>query len=215
MRTLIITGGSICDDFGIEIYRSEKWDTVISADSGLNFCYRTGIVPDLILGDFDSASAEIYKYYKERFTDRIKKFPVRKDGTDTELAVLAAIEEGSKEITILGATGTRLDHILANIQVMKGALESGVNCVITDPHNRVRLIDKDLTIEKEKQFGDYISLIPFTKEVRGLTLKGFSYCLDNYTLRSGNSLGVSNYITDDRAQITLKEGILIVIESRD
>ena len=70
-------------------------------------------------------------------------------------------------------------------------------------------------IYAEKQFGKFVSLIPYTNVVKGLTLTGFKYPLDHYDFKGFCSLGVSNEIIAESAEIAFEEGILIVIEARD
>lgn len=215
MKALIITGGSIEDSFALRYIQSESWELIVSADSGLEFCRRSGLVPDRILGDFDSASGDTVAYFKMNYPDRITTFPTRKNGTDTELALSLAIELGADEVTLLGATGTRLDHVFGNIQLLKLACDAGVECAIVDYYNRIRLIGAPLTLSRAAQYGKYVSLIPFTPSVGGLTLRGFSYDLENYTMVSGNSLGISNEIEEENASISFTDGLLLVVESRD
>lgn len=126
-----------------------------------------------------------------------------------------AIELKSYKITILGALGKRMDHAIANIHILKDALEANIHCQILDRYNRIYLINKSIQLEKDKVYGKYVSLIPLTSTVEGLTLTGFKYLLNDYTLTIGTSLGISNEIVTDTAYIEMKNGILIVIESRD
>lgn len=217
MKGLIVTGGTIDDGFAAQYIRDFNWDFIISADSGMNFCYRAEILPDLILGDFDSADPKVLKYYRERCPERIEQFPTHKDETDTELALIRAIKAGADEITVIGATGTRLDHVLGNIQLLKMALDARVSCMLVDAHNRIRMMDyrKTLELKKTEQFGKYVSLLPFTPEVTGLNLEGFVYNVEDFTLTSGIARGVSNEIVEEKAYISCLEGILLVIESMD
>lgn len=215
MDVLIVTGGSIDASFAKQYIEKRKWGFIISADSGMEFCREADILPDMLLGDFDSAKPETLAYFRERCPERIRTFPSQKDETDTELAIKKAIEAGAEEITILGGTGSRLDHVLGNIQLLKIALDAGVDCLIVDAHNRLRMIDKGLELKKSEQFGHYVSLIPFTPRVTGVTLTGFFYPLNDFTLTNGKALGVSNEITEEKAVIDLKDGILLVIESDD
>ncbi|MCD8231533.1 MAG: thiamine diphosphokinase [Clostridiales bacterium] len=215
MNSLIITGGQIDLPFTKRFIENGNWDLVISADSGLNFCREASVVPDVILGDFDSADTEALRYFKERYPERMEVFPAEKDETDTELALLRAVELGADAVTILGGTGTRLDHVLGNLHLLKMAMDAGVPCAIVDPHNRIRMTDCGMTLRKEEQFGDYVSLIPFTPQVEGLTLRGFAYEVEDFTLQSGKARGVSNEIRGDAAVIEMKSGILLVIEARD
>ena len=108
-----------------------------------------------------------------------------------------------------------MDHALANIHILKDALETNIPCQIIDEHNQIYLINKEMTLEKDKVYGKYVSLIPLTSTVEGLTLTGFKYPLNEYTLPIGTSLGISNEIIEDRAYIKMKKGILIAIESKD
>ena len=108
-----------------------------------------------------------------------------------------------------------MDHAIANIHILKDALEANIHCQILDRYNRIYLINKSIQLEKDKVYGKYVSLIPLTSTVEGLTLTGFKYPLNNYTLPIGTSLGISNEIIDNTAHIEMKKGILIVIESKD
>ena len=108
-----------------------------------------------------------------------------------------------------------MDHALANIHILKDALEANIPCQIIDGYNRIYLINAEKTLEKDKVYGKYISLIPLTSTVEGLTLKGFKYPLNRYNLPIGTSLGISNEIIEDIAHIEMEKGILIVIESKD
>jgi thiamine pyrophosphokinase len=118
-------------------------------------------------------------------------------------------------IDIFGATGSRLDHVLANIHLLMIPMQLEINACIIDKSNKIYLKKDSFSLKKSEQFGDYVSLLPFSEKVNGLTLKGFKYPLDHITLSAGNSLGISNEIWDDEAMVDLSEGILIVIESRD
>lgn len=120
----------------------------------------------------------------------------------------------STKITIIGAIGTRIDHTIANIHILKEALDKNIKARIINQNNEIWLINKDEEIEKSDQY-KYISVIPLTKTVTGLTITGMKYPLKNYTLSIGNSLGISNEQIEKKATIQLKTGILIIIKSRD
>lgn len=212
---VIVAGGSINDVFAANYIQKKKPDCCIAADSGMNFFYRNQIKPDWIIGDYDSASEEALRYFDEQpEISKIRLDPI-KDDTDTEFAIRKAISMGAKRITLLGAIGTRLDHVLGNVELLGIGLSEHVQIEMLDTNNRIRMINTGITIGKEEQFGTYVSLIPYTAEVKGLTLTGFKYPLDHYTLKGFCSIGVSNEITAEKATITFEDGILIVIESRD
>ena len=188
---------------------------IIAGDKGLEALYQLKIIPNHVVGDFDSVSSEILEFYKKQSQIIFHTFNAEKDNTDTDIAFKLAIQLKSSKITILGALGKRMDHAIANIHILKDALEANIPCQIIDEHNRIYLINKEMTLEKDKVYGKYVSLIPLTSTVEGLTLTGFKYPLNHYTLPIGTSLGISNEIITDTAHIEMKNGILIVIESRD
>ena len=188
---------------------------IIAGDRGLEALYKLKIIPNHVVGDFDSVSAEILEFYKKQSQITFHTFNSEKDNTDTDIALQLAIGLKSSRITIMGALGKRMDHALANIHILKDALEANIPCQILDEHNRIYLINKEMTLEKNKVYGKYVSLIPLTSIVEGLTLTGFKYSLNHYTLPIGTSLGISNEMIEDIAHIEMKKGILIVIESKD
>lgn len=237
MQALIISGGHLDDDFAAAYMETHRFDLVIAADAGIGFFVRNGGMPDYIVGDFDSAapgSLEPFSQPKEMAEPAIQaeesggsplytqesmpvilKFQPEKDETDTELAIRTAIGQGCDAIHLLGATGTRLDHVLGNVHLLGMAMEQGVSCIMVDPHNRIRMVDRELVLERKEQYGDYVSLLPFTPIVRGLTLKGLKYPLEDADLECYHSLGVSNEIVAEQAEIRFREGALLVVESKD
>ena len=188
---------------------------IIAGDRGLEALYQLKIIPNHVVGDFDSVSPEILEFYKRQPQIIFHTFNSEKDNTDTDIALKLAIQMKSSKITILGALGKRMDHALANIHILKDALEANIPCQIIDKHNRIYLINKQVELEKDKVYGKYISLVPLTSTVEGLTLTGFKYPLNKYNLPIGTSLGISNEMIEDIAHIEMEKGILIVIESKD
>ena len=138
MRTCIISGGMIEPDFAFPYLQKQQFDIILAADRGLEFCYHYQIMPTYILGDFDSLSPEILNYYKENHVAPIREFNPMKDNTDTDIAFQQAIVLGSSEITILGATGGRLDHFLSIVQNLKTAWEKKIPAYIVDSRLRFR-----------------------------------------------------------------------------
>lgn len=213
IKTLIVSGGNVEKDFFYEIYLNNKFDYIIASDRGLEILDKFNIKPNYIIGDFDSIDKEILNKYIN--TDiEIKELNPEKDYTDTHMALKLAIELESKDITILGAIGTRIDHTIANIHILKETLDNNIECKIIDERNEIQLINRKTTLEMDKKY-KYISLIPLTTKVEGVTLKGFKYQLSNAILEVGHSIGISNEQIDDYGQIDLKEGILILIKSKD
>lgn len=215
MNTLIISGGEINLDFLYKYYNDNKNSTIIAVDKGLNALHELNIIPHHIVGDFDSVNKDLLSLYSNSPNIVIHKYNPEKDYTDTDIAIKLAIDLNSSCINIIGGFGNRIDHLLANIHILMHGLNANIPCYLLDECNKVYLINTTTEIFKSKAYGKYISLIPLTSSVSGLTLKGFKYPLTGYTLPIGVSLGISNEIIDYIATISFKEGILIIIESRD
>ncbi len=213
MKTLIITGGKINKNFAKKYLKSNKYDIIIAVDKGLETIDYLKLEPQYILGDFDSVNTKILEKYKTQNIKIIKLNP-EKDLTDTHSAIDLALEIKSTEITILGAIGTRLDHTMANIHILKQALDKNIKAKIVNEKNEIELIDKEIIIKKDDNY-KYVSIIPLTTNVTGITIEGMKYIINDYTLSIGDSLGVSNEQIDKEAKISIKTGILVVIKSKD
>ena len=216
MRVLIITGGTVDLQFTVEYLKQEKFDRVIAADAGLIHCKEAGILPTDILGDFDSLNhPDLLEEYRDAGVP-VRSFPTRKDYTDTHLAVMYAKDLNPEEVVLLGATGTRLDHMLANIGMLEYMAGEGVPCKIVDAHNEVELlcgnVRKKYRRPEEKTF---FSLVAWNDKVTGIDLEGFSYPLKNGTLDTAISLGISNEIVEEYGTLQMRTGKLLVIQSRD
>lgn len=213
MKTLIITGGKINKNFAKIYLKSNKYDIIIAVDKGLETIDYLKLEPQYILGDFDSVNTKILEKYKTQNIKIIKLNP-EKDLTDTHSAIDLALEIKSTEITILGAIGTRLDHTMANIHILKQALDKNIKAKIVNEKNEIELINKEIIIKKDDNY-KYVSIIPLTTNVTGITIEGMKYIINDYTLSIGDSLGVSNEQIDKEAKISIKTGILVVIKSKD
>jgi thiamine pyrophosphokinase len=210
-RIIIFTGGTL-GAWALEDLRPD--DVFIGADRGALFLVQHGLTPAIALGDFDSINNVELELIRQSSRELLACDPVMKDLTDTEMAFNWALNQKPEEIIIYGALGTRLDHSLANIHLLRKALELLIKCTIIDAHNRIRLTDHYLQLEKSARFS-YVSLLPLSLEVKGITLEGFQYPLHNATLQLGQSLGISNIIAAPLGHIHLNEGLLLVIESKD
>ena len=215
MKFLIVSGGSLNKEFVTKVVGQGRYDRILAADSGMNALYAAAVTPDIIIGDFDSADEKILAFFQQNKAIDFCTLNPEKDDTDTEFAIRESIRRGADSITIIGGTGTRLDHVLGNISLLGIGLEEGVRMELLDAHNHICMIDHSVTLKKKEQYGNYLSLIPYNGNVTGVTLKGLKYPLHDYTMGGFNSLGISNEIVDDEASIELTSGQLLVIESRD
>ena len=214
-RGMIISGGAIEDAFAMQTIREVRPDCMIGVDSGLNFLYRNQVNPTHIVGDFDSVNPDVIAYYREQTEIPIQTFKPEKDATDTEIALRLALELGVTELWLLGATGTRLDHVLCNIQILKIALSQGIRAYIVDSCNRISLWEKEVRLVKGECFGTYFSLFPFGNVVEDVSIEGAKYPLSHYRLTNDESRCVSNEMQEEDVKITFSEGTLILMETRD
>lgn len=193
---------------------------VIAADSGARHAQVLGLTVDLWVGDGDSLASGLQDALESAGV-QIQRAPVEKDATDGELALLAAVAAGATRVTIIGGLGgSRIDHALANVEMLGHPLLSGQPTWMYDRHAaRVSmLVAPDatggaVTREFGGRPGDLVSLIASGVHVAGVTTDGLRYPLDHEPLRLGTTRGVSNVRTGPVARITMDSGRLLVIET--
>lgn len=213
MKALIVCGGK-APEKELLLEELKDSDIIIAADKGAEALYKCNIKPNFIVGDFDSIDENILNYYRKNNIN-LNAFPVEKDFTDSEAAVIKAINMGAHKIALLGCTGSRLDHALSNINLLYYSLTSNIQCYIRDEFNYIRMVEKPTYIKKDKF--KYFSLLSFKEDVINLTIHGAKYPLNNHHLKVGylSGLGVSNEIKENEAYIEFSSGILLIIQSRD
>lgn len=207
MKVIIISGGNPPSK---ELLTSEITEGafLIAADSGANCLYDYNIEPDLLLGDFDSIDIEVLDYFK-KCNCTIDIYPTEKDFTDTEIAVKKALFMKPNEIVFLGCTGSRVDHLLGNIGMLKICLENGVNAFIKDENNSIRLTNASTSLKGT--VGQIFSVQSYGNEIIGLTIEGAKYPLNNYNLQIGESITISNEFARSEVKLKFKSGILLII----
>ncbi len=208
---ILIFGGGELDEWAVKLIRES--DTLVGADRGAWFLLSQGYRPHIAMGDFDSVSSEQMAHIRACAMSFRDCDPIMKDYTDSELAYMWALEQKPDEIVLLGMTGTRLDHTLANVQLLRRGLEAQVRTTLQDAHNRIALTASKLVLTDEGF--SYISLLPLTTEVHGVTLEGFQYPLQDATLTMGHSLAVSNKLIAPEGCVTVRTGEMLIIQSRD
>ena len=211
MYAVVVSSGSIIDYSYYDKF-FDKAGFIVCADGGAAHLKKMGFIPDVLVGDFDSIDTEHLQYYREKKVE-IFKYPKEKNMTDTELAEDVAIDRGCRDIVIIGGTGTRLDHMLSNIFLLKKILDRGVIGRVVNEHNEIFLTAD--SVEVVAQEGYSLTLLPLTEKVEGITTKALYYPLRGETIEMGSSRGVSNKFVADKAQISITSGILAVIKSRD
>ena len=199
MRGIIICGGKVGEY--IKDYIKPD-DFVICADSGYDRAKAFGITPEIVIGDMDSTCEKEIPF--EKIT-----YPVRKDFTDSELAVNYAKEKGFDSVLMFGMIGTRMDHSLANISLLSQLDDA----VIIDANNEIYFADGKFTLSGK--IGDTISIIPYKEDILVAKSKGLDYPLLNTTIKCGTTLGVSNVMTENECEIEIEKGSAFIIRSRD
>lgn len=189
----------------IEIKKNDG-DYIICADAGYKKALENSIVPDLVVGDFDSLG-EIPRF------DNIELHPAVKDETDTFLALTCGIERGYKSFVIFGALGGRLDHTFANIQLLKYLAERNIECTLHSPHETVTVL-KNSSLEFSENEKGTVSVFSLSDSSEGVTEKGLKYSLDNGVLTSSFPLGVSNEFIGKKAVISVESGVLMIVRER-
>lgn len=210
---LLVTGGYVDIELLKTFYKANDDLYIVGVDKGLESLYKAEIKPDMIIGDFDSACDSIRTIYIDS-PDAIVLNP-EKDFSDTHAAVLKVFEMNPNSITIIGGTGSRIDHMMGTIGLLKLCHEKNINATILDKNNRIRLINDSIAISKANQYGKYVSCIPFSDKVTGVCISGFKYDADNIELIKEDTIGVSNELREEEGLITIKTGYLLVFETKD
>lgn len=209
-KALLISGGRQVSKELIEKYLDRF---IIIADGGARLLMKYGLGGDILLGDLDSIGEEALTYIKEHEIE-VKKFPAKKDFTDTELALSYLVDEEYKDIVILGALGTRLDHELANLMNLKKLYKKGIRAKIEDDYNEVIYVEEGF-YDFEKTNKKYFSLINAGTSMN-FTTKGLYYEVEDLEINSENpSRGVSNEMVGEKATIKINSGSAFIIQSRD
>lgn len=179
---------------------------IIAADNGISHMKEFCVLPDLIMGDFDSCSVP------NEYSCEIIRFKPEKDDTDLMLAVKKALSLGFDSITILGATGGRLDHTVAALQTLEYIHENGANGSVIDENNACFI--QSIGVRKYKADRRcYLSVFSLSDEAF-VTVKGTKYEIADKKLVRSFPLGVSNEFADDYAEIEVLKGKLLIIYSK-
>ena len=240
--TIIVSGGNIHSDFALDFLKKNE-ACLIAADKGLEFFLEHQLLPDAVIGDFDSLSEDGKKFLEiqeeksmdseipyggmtewkvqKGFRNEIKEIKVirlrpEKDDSDTQSAMNYAIRTGAKKIVIFGVTGNRVDHLMANFGLLVLAQNQGAEVTLVDQYNYMKLISDGTVLKKSEQFGKYVSFFSLEGDMPGLTLVGFKYPLNHYHLRfSDSGLTVSNEIEAEEAVVSFDGKTLLMLMTRD
>ncbi len=211
MKVLIIANGEIKDIQKVKAMLPQV-DYVICADGGVRHARELGVVPDLIVGDFDSLPDEVLREYSMAGIP-IKRYPADKDKTDMQIAVDTAVDMGASQVFLVGAFGSRWDHSYANMLMLYRLARRGIKAQILDSHNVVMVSSGKVEIEGE--IGQTLSLLPLSGDVRILRTDGLKYPIVDGILPLDFPYGVSNVLVKPRAEVHVGLGWVMVVVARD
>ena len=207
MKAFIYTGGEIFPNNITEHPKAD--DLTIAADSGYSNAKTLGDSVQILVGDLDSLDRS-----KIEGRPELIEMSAEKDFTDTQLAVETALKRGADDIVIIGGLSGRLDHTLSNLAILKDLSDRGIYAVMADGRNRVRYIKSTSTLIARSGY-TYLSLIADGEKVKGVSIEGCKYPLENAVLNDRYQYAVSNEIVGNCALISVKKGGLYIVESAD
>ena len=177
-------------------------EVVIAADKGYEFALKHGIIPEIVIGDFDSSTMPT--------NFNVLKLNVEKNETDGQEALAYAIKKGYDEIAIYGISGGRLDHEMGNLSLLKSGEEQGVSMVGKEDDVDIYFKSKGKYAFKTQK-GKEFSIITFMEDSIISNGIGVKYPIDNLHL-SSNSLGraISNVAIEDEISFEVLEGGVLI-----
>ncbi|ENH98280.1 hypothetical protein J416_01034 [Gracilibacillus halophilus YIM-C55.5] len=212
MTTVAIVAGGPFDALADLRKYEREVDVWIGADLGATYITQNHLRLALAIGDFDSITKEDISRV-EHEAERIEKYPMEKDETDLELAIQAGLSYQPTRLFLFGITGGRLDHELANIQLLYRLLMKGIEPVLVDHLNQLTIHQPGIHHVRKSAYDQKFSFLPFTETVKNLSLEGFYYPLVNQTIHWGTTLCISNQLIAETGTFSFHDGILIMIKS--
>jgi thiamine pyrophosphokinase len=208
---VVLAGGDPVDRTSLGAFAAEidAADVVVAADSGLHLAMELGLTVDRVVGDLDSASPAAVEAARAAGAV-VEIHPTAKDHTDLELALHAARDAGATRAVVLGLTGGRLDHFLANALLLASPDFAGMDVEAAAGPTRMFAVHHGVDLVGGP--GAIVSLLAVGGPARGITTEGLVYPLDDETLWPGSSRGVSNEMTGATARVSLRDGTLLVIQ---
>lgn len=208
-KIAIVAGGALEEDFIPGVLEA---DVIIGVDFGAFWLLEQGIVPHAAIGDFDSVDDKQYKVIKEK-VHKVIKFSKEKDATDLELAVGEAIKSSTEEVWIYGGLGSRFDHSFAGIQMLLKLESHNICGYLVDKTNKINIVRQVEKFSRTKEY-KYISFFPIDKTAI-ISLEGFKYNDNKLKISRGSTISVSNEILAQTAKITVHEGLVLAVQSKD
>ena len=202
----VIVSGAPDNDIQFIKRKLDRSAFIIAADSGYKNCLKAGIIPDLIIGDFDSSSCP-------QFGNRVIRLPIEKDDTDTFYCVKEAVNRGYGEIELLCAIGDRVDHTYSNILCLEYCRQNGVKCTIINAKNKIQIVENEIEFDEEEYH--YFSVFAFLGSAKGVSIQGAYYETDNVDIELWDQFAQSNHFNGRKVKISVREGKILLIMSND
>lgn len=212
MKALIFANGAIEDGEMVQRALADAPAAlIVAADGGARVAAHYGRHVDTVIGDMDSLTPDELVALRAGDTTTLSH-PAEKDETDLELALMWAVEQGADWLRVVGATGGRLDQALSNIYLLALPILNGRDVKLVAGGQATWLARAGRT-EIAGAVGDTISLIPLNGTVRGVRTEALYYPLVDEDLYFGPARGVSNVMTTERAAVTVRAGVLLVVHT--
>ncbi len=209
MRAAVVAGSSLSGELDAAVLSAV--DLLVAVDAGADALKLTGLEPALFVGDMDSVTPETRGALESRGVE-VVLLPIAKDETDLEVALRLLVGRGADDITVYGALGgPRLDHLLGNVMLLTAPWLAGVAVRLVDGVHEFSVAGGDAELRAEP--GDLVSLLALTAEVREVCTEGLLYPLADETLVRSSTRGLSNVMIGDRARVTHRDGILLLVRS--
>ncbi len=213
-RVVVFANGVVesAQDFALLQERLDSDDVICCADGGVAHALAMGLTPQVLIGDCDSVTPEVLASLKDRGTEIILH-PSDKAQTDLQLAIDWAVAQGAGEVMLVTALGGRLDQLLANVLLMCREDYGYTHVTLVDGAQWACVLHAHDAFELHGALGDGLSLIPLSKTVESVCLKGTQWPLKNHTLKLGETTGISNAFAKTKVKIEIGEGELLVIHT--
>ena len=203
-RCIVI--GSMPVDFDLNSIIAQD-DFIFCADGGYVHAEKQGIVPNVIVGDFDSSAQPLAT------KAQVVKLPCEKDDTDTYYIARQIVAQGYTHAVFCGVTGGRLDHTIANIQMLKFLEQNGVDATMMDKNTIINvIINRKKVLNPQKDC--YFSVFSMDEKCTGVSETGAKYQLSDVEITNSFPVGVSNEFTDKPVEISVKDGTLLIITTK-
>lgn len=205
-KRCVIIGNASINNYNFLLKEIKEDDFLIYCDGGLKHLEKLNILPNLIVGDFDS-------FNNPNLDIETIVLPREKDDTDTMFAVKEGIKRGYKDFLLLGVIGERLDHSLANVSILLYLESLNLKAKIIDDYSEILLVSKN----RELITNDfsYFSLINLLNNAKGVDVINAKYPLIDATLSTTYQYSISNEVLPNKvSEVSLKEGSLLLIKMR-